>query len=109
MLYEKTKCPTCGAITTNFCLMLEEAAATLPTGIELYDFGGGISVMPAPDPSGRGYLTSHLVAVWKTGTRVVTAVAFEYGKELSLEALKALLAKAAEHNVTQEKEFEIAA
>ncbi len=56
--------PICAACKTEYNpqTALERAAALLPAGIELYDFGGGITIAPMPDlrTDGQRNLASHM-------------------------------------------------
>ena len=109
MDYEKKKCPTCGTVTTNIERLLHEAEKTLPADFELYDFGGGCCVVPAPDPApGGSYLTSHIIAVCNKEKRTVTGVKFDYAT-LSSAKLAELLEVAIQRNTEQTKQFELAA
>ena len=52
------KCPTCGRVKSPSHILENLAEEYLPKGLELYDFGDGITTMPMSAPN--GWLTTSI-------------------------------------------------
>lgn len=82
----------------------------LPEGTEVWDFGGGNTVAPTPDLNNPGFITTHMVAVArvrKSTTDPVILTGFNFDLQfVTPRELQTGLQRAAQHNLTQTKQFE---